>query len=199
VASNPCDDAELGKMSADRVDHRGLLADEELAGPMQHQAALLRRCLGLHKPHVGPGDRFADRLGIGGIILLPLDVRLHIGRRHQAHRMPKSPERARPVMRRRAGLNTNDAQRQLLEEPQNVAALQLAADDHMPCRVDAMDLKNRFCDVETDCRDRLHAWLPQIVVTPIGDHFNGTYVPVEEPSTASKADMGGRSTNNEKV
>jgi hypothetical protein len=24
---------------------------------------------------------------------------------------------------------------------------------------------------------------------PIGDHFNGTYVPVEEPSTASRADL----------
>jgi hypothetical protein len=25
---------------------------------------------------------------------------------------------------------------------------------------------------------------------PIGDHFNGTYLPVEEPSTASLADEG---------
>jgi hypothetical protein len=56
--------------------------------------------------------------------------------------------------------------RQLLEEPQYVAALQLTADDHMPCRVDAVNLKHRLRNVETDCRNRLHAWLPQLVVTP---------------------------------
>ena len=37
------------------------------------------------KPHVGPADRFADRLGIHGIILMALDVGLRIGRRHQAN------------------------------------------------------------------------------------------------------------------
>jgi hypothetical protein len=27
------------------------------------------------------------------------------------------------------------------------------------CRVNSVELKNRLCDVETDCRDRLHVWL----------------------------------------
>jgi hypothetical protein len=73
------------------------------------------------------------------------------------------------VMRRRAGLNTNDAPRQLLEERQYIAALQLAADDHMPCRVNAVN------------RGSLNS-----------THIYGTYVPVEEPSTASIADPRGR-------
>src|SRR5450759_2666459 len=30
-------------------------------------------------------------------------------------------------------------------------------------RINAVDLENRLGDVETDCRDRLHAWLLQIV------------------------------------
>jgi hypothetical protein len=34
-------------VSTDGVDHRGLLADEELAGAVQHQAALLLGLLGL--------------------------------------------------------------------------------------------------------------------------------------------------------
>jgi hypothetical protein len=34
-----------------------------------------------------------------------------------------------------------------------------------------------FCMSDSPDRDR-----------PSGDHFNGTYVPVEEPSTASRAD-----------
>jgi hypothetical protein len=39
-------DPELGHVGADGVDHRGLLADEELARAMEHQAALLLGRLG---------------------------------------------------------------------------------------------------------------------------------------------------------
>jgi len=47
-----------------------------------------------------------------------------------------------------------------------MAALELTADDHIAFRADAVSLKNRLGDVETDCRDRLHACLLRIVVTP---------------------------------
>src|SRR5262245_11174277 len=67
------------------------------------------------------------------------------------------------MMRRGAGLDANEARRQLLKERQNVTALQLAANDHIAFRIDAMDLKNRLCDVETDRRNRLHLWLLRIV------------------------------------
>src|SRR3954454_21206 len=52
---------------------------------------------------------------------------------------------------------------QLLEERQDVAALQLTADDHLPGSINAVHLKDRLGDVETDCRDRLHSWLLRIV------------------------------------
>ena len=91
--------------------------------PMQHQTALLFGRLGLGKPHIGPGHRFADGLGVGGIILLPLDVGLHLGRRHQAHGVPKRLELTRPMMRRGAGLNANQARLQLLKERHDIAAL----------------------------------------------------------------------------
>src|SRR5262245_4138798 len=67
IATDRRDDSELCKMGTDRIDHRGLLADEEMAGAMEHQTALLLGCLGRDKPHVCPGDRFADGLGVGGI------------------------------------------------------------------------------------------------------------------------------------
>src|SRR6516164_3989959 len=70
------------------------------------------------------------------------------------------------MMRRCAGLNADDAWRQLLEECQDVTSLQLAPDDHLAYRVDAMDLKYRLRDVETDRRDTVHAALLRIVVTP---------------------------------
>jgi hypothetical protein len=49
--------------------------------------------------------------------------------------------------------------RQLLKEWQNVPALELTSNDYITCRVNSVDLKNRFGDIETDCRDRLHVWL----------------------------------------
>src|SRR5437660_3002365 len=140
-----------------------MLANEQMARPMEHQAALLLGRLGLDEPHGCPGDRLADSLGVGSIVLLPLDVRLHVGRRHQTHRMPERLQLARPMMRRSAGLNTNEARRQPLKEWQNVPALELTANDYITYRVNSVDLKNRLGDVETDCHDCLHVWLLRIV------------------------------------
>src|SRR5688572_13722781 len=67
------------------------------------------------------------------------------------------------MMRRRAGLDTNHARRQLLEERQHIAALQLTPDDHVALRINAVDLKDRLRNVETDCGDRLHDKLLRIV------------------------------------
>lgn len=155
------DDPELGKMGADRVYHASLLLNEQMARPVEHQAGLLLGCLRLHEPHVRPRHCLADRLGVGGIVLLPLDVELHVGRRHQSHRMAQRLELARPMMRRGAGLDPYEAGRQLLEERQHMAPPQLAADQHIARRIDAVDLKHRFGDVETDGGDRFQAWLPE--------------------------------------
>src|SRR4030095_13945147 len=45
-------------------------------------------------------------------------------------------------------------------------ALQLAADDHLSRPLDAVDLKHRLGNVETDCRDRFHGWLPITATAP---------------------------------
>src|SRR5674536_390552 len=67
------------------------------------------------------------------------------------------------MVRRGTGFDPDQAWRQLLEERQDVTPLQLPADDDLTFRINAVDLENRLGDVETDCRDRLHAWLLQIV------------------------------------
>src|SRR4249920_2696634 len=156
IASDWRDDAELGQMSADGVDHRGLLADKQVTGTVQRQAALLFWCLGRNEPHVRPGDRLADRLGISGIVLMPLHVGLHISRRHQANCVAQRLEFTRPMMRRGAGLHADQARWQLLEKGQDVATLQLPPNDHLPNSINAVDLKDRLRDIETDCRDRSH-------------------------------------------
>jgi hypothetical protein len=85
-----------------------------------------------------------------------------------------------------AGFDPHQTPRQLLEENNDVPTLEPAPDDHIAFGVNAVDLENRLCDVETDCRNRLHCPVLRIG-SPHGDH--GTYVPVEEPSTASRADI----------
>ena len=54
------------------------------------------------------------------------------------------------MMRGRAGLDANQARWQLLEERQDVAPLQLTADQHPAFRINAVHLKHRLRDIETD-------------------------------------------------
>src|ERR1700685_522457 len=67
------------------------------------------------------------------------------------------------MMRRGAGFDADQARWQLLKECQHVAPLELTADDDIASRIDAVNLKDRLRDIETECRDRLHVWLLQIV------------------------------------
>src|ERR1700691_3695998 len=67
------------------------------------------------------------------------------------------------MMRRGAGFDADQARWQLLKECQHVAPLELTADDDIARSIDAVTLKDRLRDVETECRDRLHVWLLRIV------------------------------------
>src|SRR4051794_37936481 len=61
----------------------------------------------------------------------------------------------------------------------------------MASRIYAVHLENRLRDIETDCRNRLHDLAPPNRGGLNSTHIHGTLVPVEEPSTASKADSCG--------
>ena len=111
LASDRSDDPELSKMGPDHIDHRSLLANEQMARAMERQTALLLGRLGCDEPHVRPGDRFADRLRVRGIVLLPFDVGLHVGRRHQPHSVAERLELPRPMVRRGAGFDADQAWR----------------------------------------------------------------------------------------
>ena len=94
------------------------------------------------------------------------------------------------MMCRGASFDADQAPRQLLEKCQHITALQLPANHYMAFRIDAVNLKDRLRDIETDCRDRLHDLAPPIRGGFNSTHIYGTPVPVEEPSTASEADIG---------
>jgi len=55
MAPDRRDDAKLRKMSADGIDHRGLLADEQMTGTVQRQATLLLWRLGSQRTACSPG------------------------------------------------------------------------------------------------------------------------------------------------
>jgi hypothetical protein len=59
-----------------------------------------------------------------------------------------------------------------LEERQHVATLQLTAEHHITIRVDAMNLKNRLRDIETDSRNRLHDLAPPNHGCPHSTHHS---------------------------
>src|SRR5258708_1962035 len=98
-------------MGADRVDHRSLLANEEMARAVKRQATLLLGRLGRDEPHVGPRDGLADCLSIGGIVLMPLHIGLNVSWRHQLYGVPQCLQLARPVVRRGASFDANQAWR----------------------------------------------------------------------------------------
>src|SRR5215470_2578472 len=161
-----------------------------MPGAMKRQATLLLRCLGLHEPHVRPANGLADCLCVGGVVLMPFHVGLHISRRHEPDLMTERLQFARPVMGRGTCFNADQARRQLLKERQHRAALQLAADEYIAFRIDAVNLKDRLCDIEADCRNRLHRLAPPNRGDLNSTYVHGAHAPVEEPSTASQAVIG---------
>jgi hypothetical protein len=88
-----------------------------------------------------PLHGLAARLGGGGVVLVALDVRLDVLRRHQAGVVAEPDQLAGPVMRA-AGLEADPAARQVGEEDQHIAARQPLAQHHPVARIDAMHLEH---------------------------------------------------------
>ena len=153
-------DAELGQQTADHVDQLRALLDQQIARPVHRQRRLLLGRLHRHEPHRRPRHRLADRFRIGSVGLAALHIRLDVSRRHQAHLMAELDQLARPVMRRAARLDADQARRQLGEERQHLRPSQRLANHDLAGRINAVNLKNALGQVEAD-RGNLHGgWLP---------------------------------------
>src|SRR6266404_5143588 len=87
-------------------------------------------------------NSLANRFRIGGIVLIALDVRLHVLRRHQPYLMPERGQLARPVVGRRTRFQPDHTARKPAEERQHLVATQPAAQDCHTLRIDAVNLKN---------------------------------------------------------
>jgi hypothetical protein len=135
------------------VDHLGPLAHQQIARSMKHQPALLLGRFDLHETHGRPPHCLADRFGVGRIVLVALDVRLHILRWHQPHPVAKLREFTCPVMGRGAGLHADQARRQRFEELQNLAASEPFPDHDLFGRVDPVNLEHVLGDIQADRRN----------------------------------------------
>jgi hypothetical protein len=72
-----------------------------------------------------------------------------VARRHQPYRMTKCLQLARPMVRRGASFDADQALRQLLEKQNDIATLQLAADDYLAGSINSVNLEDRLRNVET--------------------------------------------------
>jgi hypothetical protein len=72
--------------------------------------------------HGRPDHGLADRLGVGGVVLVRLDEGLHVLGRDQPDLVAEGLQLPRPVVRARAGLDANQARRQPGEERGDLAA-----------------------------------------------------------------------------
>lgn len=90
------------------------------------------RALHLHEAHRRPGHGLADRLGVGGIVLLPLHIWLHIARRYELHLVAQRAELTGPIVRRSASFDADQARRQLGKKRQDLRPPELATDRNFP-------------------------------------------------------------------
>jgi hypothetical protein len=133
---------ELRHVASDRIRELDALAHEHQPNAMQHHDALLLDALPLDEAHSRASHRLTDRLGIGRVVLLALDVGLHIAWRHQPDLMAELGQLACPMMRRGAGLDPDQAGRKLGEEGKELRSPNLPTDHDDAVPVDPVNLKD---------------------------------------------------------
>ena len=101
---------------------------------------------GSTKRIAGRPTALADRFGVGGVVLLPLDVGFDIGWRHQPHLVAERKQFPRLMVRGGACLDADHATRQPREERQYPAARQPLTQHDLSPGADGVHLKNRLGD-----------------------------------------------------
>jgi hypothetical protein len=111
---------------------------------------LLPFTLHRHEPHAGALRRFANRLGIVRVVLLPLHKRLYIGGRDQPNLMAKLGELTGPVMRSTACLQRYRATRLRCEETKQLSPADPLAKYRSTPLIRSVNVKDVLGDIQTD-------------------------------------------------
>src|SRR5262245_65882049 len=83
-----------------------------------------QKSLAVMCPACRSANRLANCFRIGGVVLVALDVRLHVLRRHQPHLVTKRAQLASPVMGRRTRFQPDHTAGNAAEEGQHLPAPQ---------------------------------------------------------------------------
>jgi hypothetical protein len=150
------DVAELVEMRAQGVHQLDPLRDRLLADAEHHGAGLLFGAFGLDETHVRPGRGLGDCLGVGRIILLPLDVGGDVLRRDHLHGVTQRCHLPRPVMRARTGFHRHYARRLRRHEPLELQTRELLAKYGPPVRRGTVQLEHVLCQINPDDGNFFH-------------------------------------------
>ena len=142
-----CDPTIFSEVTPDRVNELGSLPHQQITGPKHQTRRLLLFALHRHKPHARALRRFADRLGIDRVVLLPLHKRLYIGGRDQPNFMAKLGELTGPVMRSTTCLQRYRATRLGCEEIQQLSAADPLAEYPSTPLIRSVSVKNMLGDI----------------------------------------------------
>ena len=126
---------------------------------MHRQDRLLFDRLEPDETHRRPDDGLADRFSVRRVILVPLDVRLHIGGGNEAHLVAHCAQLPAPIMRCRARLDADQTVRQSFEIVQNLAPSQLPPHDNRARRINSVNLENILGEIQTYRRNIAHGRL----------------------------------------
>src|SRR5580698_7813788 len=137
-------------MSAKSIHRCRALTDEKVAGPVNHQHALLLFGFDRHKAHSRSLNSLAAGLRVGGIMFVGFDVGSDIASRHQSGVMTELRQLTRPEMRSAASFEADKARRNIGEETQHLASSKLSSEDRPAIGVDAMNLEPAFRRIESD-------------------------------------------------
>src|SRR4051794_2565695 len=133
--------AVLGQVPAQGVDALRPLPHQQVADPEHNSVRLLCLLLHRHKAHPRPLRRFADRLSIRHVILLPLDKGLHISGWDQPHRVAQLAKLPRPVVRPPTSLQRHKTGRLPREKLEHLGPHQALAEHHPAGRIGPVRLK----------------------------------------------------------
>src|SRR5437868_9787268 len=130
---------------------------------MNSQRGLLLDTLHHNESHGRTADRLADRLRVAAVVLVALQIRLHIRRRHQSHVMAITADHPRPVVRGTTSLNSHGAWRKLREELLHRATPKLATQHNSSRSINSVNLKHVLRQIQTNCANLAHGRLPCLV------------------------------------
>ena len=167
-------DAALDQEAADLVDGARALTHQARAHLVQRQQVHLLRRLDAHEVHGRALHGLGNRFGIPVVVLVPLEERLDVLRRDQAHVMAERLQLPADVVGARAGLHADQAARDIGQPAFELAARDLLLQHNRAALVEADEVERGLADVDADRRDggrRLrrvgaHRRLLELLLTP---------------------------------